>query len=60
MTTLHAMSTSTKKSLTYADTGVDIAAGDRLVGLIQTMMRRTHGPRVLGEHGGFAGMFRLD
>ncbi|HJN70979.1 MAG TPA: phosphoribosylformylglycinamidine cyclo-ligase [Phycisphaerales bacterium] len=54
------MPTSTKKSLTYADTGVDIEAGDRLVGLIQTMMRRTHGPRVLGEHGGFAGMFRLD
>ena len=23
-------------------------------------MKRTHGPRVLGEHGGFAGMFRLD
>jgi phosphoribosylformylglycinamidine cyclo-ligase len=60
MTTLHGMASSTKKSLTYADTGVDIEAGDRLVGLIQTMMRRTHGPRVLGEHGGFAGMFRLD
>ncbi len=60
MTTLHGMPSSTKKSLTYADTGVDIEAGDRLVGLIQTMMRRTHGPRVLGEHGGFAGMFRLD
>jgi phosphoribosylformylglycinamidine cyclo-ligase len=54
------MASSTKKPLTYADTGVDIEAGDRLVGLIQTMMRRTHGPRVLGEHGGFAGMFRLD
>ena len=24
------------------------------------MMKRTHGPRVLGVHGGFAGMFRLD
>ena len=60
MTTLYNMASSTKKPLTYADTGVDIEAGDRLVGLIQTMMRRTHGPRVLGEHGGFAGMFRLD
>ncbi len=46
--------------MTYAESGVDIEAGDRLVGLIQTMMKRTHGSRVLGEHGGFAGMFRLD
>ena len=54
------MSSPTKKPLTYAQAGVDIEAGDRLVGLIQSMMKRTHGPRVLGEHGGFAGMFRLD
>ncbi|MFT4593561.1 MAG: phosphoribosylformylglycinamidine cyclo-ligase [Phycisphaerales bacterium] len=54
------MTSPTKKPLTYANTGVDIEAGDRLVGLIQSMMKRTHGPRVLGEHGGFAGMFRLD
>ena len=54
------MAQATNKSLTYADSGVDIEAGDRLVGLIQGMMKRTHGPRVLGEHGGFAGMFRLD
>ena len=54
------MSSDTKTQLTYDETGVDIEAGDRLVGLIQTMMKRTHGPRVLGEHGGFAGMFRLD
>ena len=54
------MASETKKPLTYADSGVDIEAGDRLVGLIQSMMKRTHGPRVLGDHGGFAGMFRLD
>jgi len=60
MTTLSRMSSLTKNPLTYADTGVDIEAGDRLVGLIQTMMKRTHGPRVLGKHNGFAGMFRLD
>jgi phosphoribosylformylglycinamidine cyclo-ligase len=48
------------KPLTYAQAGVDIDAGDRLVGLIGRMLRRTHGPRVLGEHGAFAGMFRLD
>ena len=60
VTTLLHMSSPTKKPLTYAETGVDIEKGDQLVGLIQTMMKRTHGPRVLGEHGGFAGMFRLD
>ena len=60
MTTLTHMSSPTKKPLTYADTGVDIKAGDQLVGMIQSMMKGTHGPRVLGEHGGFAGMFRLD
>ena len=60
MTTLTDMSSPTKKPLTYADAGVDIEAGDKLVSLIQRMMKRTHGPRVLGEHGGFAGMFRLD
>ena len=46
--------------LTYASSGVDIEAGDRVVGLIERMMRRTHGPRVMGRHGAFAGMFRLD
>lgn len=46
--------------LTYAQSGVDIAAGDRVVDLIKSSMRRTHGPRVLGQHGAFAGMFRLD
>ncbi|MCI0631311.1 MAG: phosphoribosylformylglycinamidine cyclo-ligase [Phycisphaerales bacterium] len=48
------------KKLTYADAGVDIEAGDKVVDLIQAMMKRTHGPRVIGEHGAFAGMFRLD
>jgi len=46
--------------MTYADAGVDIDAGDRVVGLIERHMRRTYGPRVLGKHGGFAGCFRLD
>jgi len=49
-----------RKSLTYAQAGVDIEAGDKAVDLIETMMKRTHGPRVLGKHGAFAGMFRLD
>ncbi len=49
-----------KRGLTYAQSGVDIDAGDRAVDLIKRAMRRTHGPRVIGEHGAFAGMFRLD
>ncbi|MBC22806.1 MAG: phosphoribosylformylglycinamidine cyclo-ligase [Phycisphaerae bacterium] len=46
--------------LTYAQSGVDIQAGDKVVDLIKATLRKTHGPRVLGPHGGFAGMFRLD
>ncbi|UYV13094.1 MAG: phosphoribosylformylglycinamidine cyclo-ligase [Phycisphaera sp.] len=52
--------TDSKKALTYADSGVDIDAGDRFVGAIMGLMRRTHGPRVLRNDGGFAGLFRLD
>lgn len=54
-------SAKTKKTgLTYADAGVDIDAGDAAVERIQSHLRRTYGPRVLGKDGAFAGMFRLD
>ena len=53
-------SKSTASRMTYAAAGVDIEAGDRLVDLIKPAVRRTHGARVMGMHGGFAGMFRLD
>ncbi len=46
--------------MTYADSGVDIEAGDQMVGRIEHHMRRTYSPRVLGKHGAFAGLFRLD
>ena len=46
--------------MTYADAGVSIDAGDAMVGRIQHHLRNTHGPRVLGREGAFAGMFRLD
>lgn len=46
--------------LTYAQSGVDIREGDRFVDLIMGHMRRTHGPRVVPNEGGFAGLFRLD
>jgi len=48
------------KGLTYAQAGVDIEEGDRFVDLIQRHVRRTHGPRVLHNPWGFAGLFRLD
>ncbi|MDA0802954.1 MAG: phosphoribosylformylglycinamidine cyclo-ligase [Planctomycetota bacterium] len=48
------------KGLTYRDSGVDIDAGDEVVERIKPIVRRTYNPRVLGSHGGFAGMFRLD
>jgi len=45
---------------TYADAGVDIDAGDKLVELIAHRVQQTHGPRVMHRHGAFAGLFRLD
>ena len=48
------------KPMTYAETGVDIDANDRMVELIRHHMARTRTQRVLGGHGDFAGCFRLD
>ena len=52
--------TAAKKGLTYAASGVDILAGDKVVDLIGPAVKKTHGPRVMGSLGGFAGCFRLD
>ncbi|SHJ38393.1 phosphoribosylformylglycinamidine cyclo-ligase [Desulfofundulus thermosubterraneus] len=49
-----------KKGLTYADAGVDIAAGNRAVELIRDSVRSTFRPEVLTEIGGFGGLFALD
>ena len=46
--------------MTYAAAGVDIDAGDAAVERIKGHLDRTHGPRVMGRHGAFAGMLRLD
>ena len=58
------MSTSTEETtpqgMTYAEAGVDIEAGDEVVRMIKPALRRTYSPRVMGLHGAFAGMFRLD
>ncbi len=45
--------------LTYADAGVDIAAGERAVDLIKAHARSTDRPGVLGGIGGFGGLFDL-
>lgn len=46
--------------LTYADAGVNLEAKDRFTDSLESIMRRTHSPRVIRNPGGFAGLFRLD
>jgi phosphoribosylformylglycinamidine cyclo-ligase len=50
----------TKKQKAYARAGVDVDLGNRLKGKIQSLVRRTHGPQVLGKIGGFGGLFRAN
>lgn len=45
--------------LSYADAGVDIDAGNRLVDRIRPAVARTQRPGVLGGIGGFGGLFEL-
>ena len=47
------------KGLTYAASGVDIAAGNHAVDLMREHVRRTFRPGVLGDLGGFGGLFAL-
>jgi phosphoribosylformylglycinamidine cyclo-ligase len=46
--------------LTYAAAGVDVEAGERAVALMRAAVEATHGPRVLGGIGGFAGLLAPD
>src|SRR6201997_3590987 len=48
-----------KNGLTYADSSVDIVAGNRLVDLIKPMVRATARPGADAEIGGFGGLFDL-
>ena len=41
----------------YAEAGVDTAAGDLAVELMKSAVADTHGPNVLGGVGGFAGLY---
>jgi len=45
--------------LTYADAGVDVAAGEKAVELIKDHVRSTFRPGVLGDVGGFGGLFDI-
>ena len=47
-------------ALTYAAAGVDLDAAERSVGELAEVVRRTHGPEVLGGLGGFGGLFAFD
>lgn len=46
--------------LTYASAGVDLERYDGFTATLPQLLRRTHGPRVIDNPGGFAGLFRLD
>src|ERR1700722_15065291 len=48
-----------KSGLTYADSGVDIDAGNRLVDMIKPMVRATARAGADAEIGGFGGLFDL-
>jgi phosphoribosylformylglycinamidine cyclo-ligase len=48
------------KRKAYARAGVDVDLGNKLKRRIQSLVRQTHGPRVLGKIGGFGGLFRAD
>ena len=48
------------KSLTYADAGVDVAKGDRFVKSIKKIADQTRRLGVMGEIGGFGGLFSLN
>src|SRR3954467_12849993 len=47
------------RGLTYAQAGVDIDAGNRMVELIKPLVRATARPGADGEIGGFGGIFDL-
>jgi phosphoribosylformylglycinamidine cyclo-ligase len=48
----------TRKKKAYARAGVDVDLGNRLKRQIQSLVKGTHGPRVLGKAGGFGGLFQ--
>jgi len=49
-----------KKPLTYADAGVDIDKANKLVSIIKNIVKETYTPGVMGEIGGFGGLFSIN
>lgn len=49
-----------KKSISYRDAGVDIDAGNLAVEKMKSAVRSTYRPEVLGDLGGFGGLFALN
>jgi phosphoribosylformylglycinamidine cyclo-ligase len=50
----------TERQKAYARAGVDVDLGNRLKRRIQSLVRKTHGAEVLGEIGGFGGLFAMN
>ena len=48
----------TPRNKAYARAGVDLDLGNRLKRQIQSLVKKTHGPQVLGNIGGFGGLFQ--
>lgn len=48
------------ETLTYKDAGVDIDAGNKSVDMIKKSVQATYRKEVLGDLGGFGGLFALD
>jgi phosphoribosylformylglycinamidine cyclo-ligase len=46
-----------ERPISYRDAGVDIGEGERAVGLIRDAVRSTRRPEVIGDIGGFGGLF---
>ncbi len=51
------MSDETRQPITYRDAGVDTAEGARAVDAIRASVRSTYRPEVIGDIGGFGGLF---
>ena len=49
-----------KPPATYASAGVDLSQGDRTKQRIKYLAQKTFNKQVLGDIGGFGGLFRLD
>lgn len=49
-----------KRTMSYADAGVSIHAGEEAVEMLKPHVKKTFRPEVVGGIGGFAGLFKFD